>query len=333
MNFRKIYFVLLSAVVLALLVSCGQPVLEKQLVKSDFQLVFPENAPENLHQTVIDLEMDSRGNFYVTDLNAYIVKYDAIGRFEKNLVHQFTAEKLIGISAADSGYLMYEAGIISQYSQNWELIHQTHSESLADITYSPNGKTILMNRSGLAGMYDYVLQTYIDVPDTNRLKLVKLIRPARAEIEEDSYLDYGFSDFISDSRILYTQVYSDSAFIYDMAGNLKRARKLKSTVEPLKQNDTGIPYHFDDMAVTDDAFYLARVDQAASVQDTMYINLVEKYDFDLNLVAAYKLPVPITMSIPLEQWAISYRKFQVYNDRFYFFVSQPQEHLEVYDAE
>lgn len=321
------YILSLLVVVLMCVLSCGEPVPVNQLIQTDFELKLPEGAPEDLIKLVVDLEIDKYGNLYVIDPGASSAfKFDPKGNYVYNYSNTGAGnyDRMVGIETVDSSVVLHTHEMIS-----FHLPDGRHAETLAlegagTLSVSENG-VLLINRSMDAHIFGQVLEIYDE-----KLNMVQGIRNARAEFQEDQYRDFGFADFISDTSIVYLQAYSDSAFIYDTDGTLKLAKKLKTTAKPYTHNESDQAVYFDDMAVAKDGIYVARIDLEKTTDELVYINRIEKYDFNLNLTAAYELPESITMTVRLLPWIPSYHKFQVFQGMFYFFTSGAKNTLSVY---
>lgn len=315
---------------LLFMLSCDAPIPPKKLVKTDFQLISPDSLPIDFEQQVVDFEIDAFGNFYVVDaLNLLALKYGPDGKYVKDFLGRGGGnyEKMVGIETIDSSVVLHTLGRLSFHLPDGRHLKTISSEGVCDLKASNTG-LILLNSSTFAGVLGNVLHLY-----NKDMKLLTEFHSARAEFEENSFLDFGFADFLSDSTVAYLQTYSDSAFVYDIHGTLKISRKLSTTSEPYTVVEGGQPVYFEDIAVSNDGIYVLRLDVEKTTDELVFINKIDKYDFNLNLVDVFELPESITLTTSLSPWALCYRKFQVFEDKFYFYVSQPQEHLEVFAVE
>ena len=310
---------------LGLFLSCSKtPKIDLQ--RTNFHLQIPPSATEEFFGRVKSIAIDDTGNFYILDSEqVHVVKFDRNGVFVKELISYGWGNGFVNrpssIQVLDTTLILHNLSSLQFFSLDGTFRKSVEIGGRAAISVARDG-TILANRMSDRFQFGYCLETF----DAHG-KPLATFRSPRSQWFKNNAVDFAFAEFARDGKIVYIPTLLDSAFLYDPSGRLLLAKKMEP-VRPAKT--TGVVFHVEDMFVAQNAIYLLRVNPDTSAEEVS-CKRIDQYDFQFNHLASFELPAPVTIGIELEPWAPWYRKFIVRRNRFYLMVSQPIEHLVVYE--
>ncbi len=323
LKFRAIFVLV---IILSVIISCGK---EKKLEEIPFTLSIPNLTPDKYFHRVTDLDINYYGEIFVMDIDGPgVLRFDVDGNFVSDIAGYGMGnyEALCSLHPLDSMIVVNTLGVIETFSPNGKPVKQRFYRGRGEVDVAPDG-SYFINRMYDSHRFGYCLETY----DENG-KLIKQFRKPRCELEGEEFKDFAFARVAPNKQIVYAPTTNDSIFIYDFQGNLLKAGELETKSKPFKMPDGGASPTFEDIYVNDSGIFIARIDTKKSTKELVYVNLIEQYDFNLNLVNSYHLPESITMTVKTDYFSPWYHKFVEKNGIFYFMVSEPYEHLVAYQV-
>ncbi len=313
-----------------LLTSCQKPVPVVTLKKAAFTLQVPGSEGVPPFQRIKHMCQDSRGNFFILDADANLIyQFDAAGKFVSSmggLGRQLgLLDRAVSVNVLhDSLLLVHNQGVMDIWSINGTPLRYFFVPGCADIRLSQDGR-MLVNRM----MDAFQFKFFMEIRDLEG-NLVQEFKPPRALFYKNEYYDFGYFGNLSEGKLAYAPAYIDSIFIYDMTGNILKSAVRKCGIRRTTEPVDSLLYQVEDLYVWKDRIFLLLVDPAKGLDGDIICRDIAEYNVDLQLVRIYRLPQPITLSIPLEEYAPWYHKFLVNDQHFYFMVSKPVERLQAY---
>lgn len=325
---NKIRFlaVIIGALFLISLWGCSKvPSYELEVVP--FTLKIKNVDPTHYFGRVTDFNMTQDNGFVIMDIDGPgVLRFDAEGNFINNIAGYGSGnyEALCSATPVDSLIAINTFGVIELFTGDAKPVKRYFMRGRGDVFFASDGSFVI-NR-----LYDsFRVGHCLEVYDASG-KLTKEFRSPRASEEGNSILDFAFSGIADNDKIFYMPTVIDSAFIYDLDGNLILAKKLKSKLKPYKLEDGQPGALIEDVFVSDEGIFIVRVNKEKSEKEVIYFDLIEQYDFNFDLVASYHFAMPLTMSTKTDFYSPWYHKFCYKNGVFYFIISQPYEQLMVF---
>jgi hypothetical protein len=302
---------------------------EKKLALIPFQFQIQGMAADTAFFSINFFDISQDGEFLVLDYGAGgLLRFDAEGRYRANLAANILGrpETMCSVHFVDTTLALHSAGWLQLLNRKGVVMSHHEMNGIGDVSFNSKGYYVVnrMNTSSLTG---YCLETY-----DSKGKPIAKMHKSRASKGGEGYRDFALSRVFGQDRIVYAPVFNDTIYIYNFAGQLLKSKVLASPFSDTKM-DNGKTPRFEDLYINREGIFIARMDYTASQPEGVFINKVEKYDFDLNLNTIYQLPEPISiMPADLPIFAQWYHRFSHYNGRFYFIVSKPRDHLAVYEV-
>ena len=326
---------LCSSLLLVMLVlgcSSRRGVEKVKLVRLPFQLtqvLDGEKIPVSFGK-VKAIDVDSQGNLYVLDAeNCRVSKFDVEGR----LIDYWGKEGLGPVEfqhpralfvVGDSLLYVFHDGGAEVMDLGGSFRRSVLANEIYDVKVCSEGK-IVYNYQDRSLSIGFCLSVY--TPDS---KVIADFREPLARKYKNEVADVGFMDLNSRDEIVYFQAFLDSIYIYDLHGKvLARARQNLGFRPKLLTKDHQVALNEDVFVDRDDQIFVLRVFKEASEEGTL-TKTIDEYEPNLKLIRTYELPEPVTLSIGFNLVSPWYHKFAKRGRQFLFFVSEPEDHLEVY---
>ncbi len=307
---------------------CGCDLVPRvKLEKTSFSFTFPDSSKNGLSR-VLDMDQDPFGNYYVVDSkDQRVYKFDSSGVLIDTVIHSGSGYgsvwRPVSINAYDSLLVLFNINTL-EYFKNGKLQRKLLPSGRAEILIDKDG-TIVLNRGSDSYQHKYLMQ----VRDENGQKISEFGTP-RQPLFPDLNPDLAFMGLLPQQRIVYVPAFLDSMFLYSYQGELLKADQLKQTYQKNKSSADSLYLEIEDLDTWQDQIYIVRIDQDKTDDETVYVDRIEEYNSDLDLVRIYTLPESIATSVALEPWSMLYHRFLVTKDKFIFMVSKPYEHVEAY---
>ncbi|NIA29637.1 MAG: hypothetical protein GWP06_06955 [Actinobacteria bacterium] len=323
---RKSFVILITVTGIFLFISffgCSKNSPSYKLKVTPFALNIPNVNVDKYFGRVTDVDITSKNEIIVVDVDGGVLRFDSNGKFVNNIVGYGSGNYDAICSAAPAGSLLAvnTVGLIEFFTRAGKPVKRFFIRGRGDVAVAQNG-SFLINR-----MYDsFRLGKCLETYDEEG-KLINKFRTPRCTRKGEEILDFSFSGITSDNKIIYMPATIDSGFIYDFKGNLVLAKKVNSKLKPYKLKDGTPGALIEDAYVSDEGIFVVRVKRKMSTEKIVFFDLIEQYDFNFDLVASYHFAKPLTMTVPTEPYSPWYHNFCYKDDVFYFMISQPFEQL------
>jgi hypothetical protein len=324
MNRTILFFPALVGFLMLSFMNCSENVPNYPLELTSFRLNVPNLELDKYFQRVVGLEITDQGEFIMTDGNRLgVFIFDQNGNYVDNLANYGNEgyEFVNSVSPVDTLLAVNFLRSLEFLTKKGHLIKRHFLRGRGKTDVAADG-AFLINRMYDARLLGHCLETYD--PDG---KSIATFRTPRSTQEGTEILDFGFSQIAPDNKIIYVPAAIDSGFVYDFQGNLLLTKKLKSSLKPYKLADGAPGALVEDMFVNEDGIFLIRLNPKLSNEEMVFFDLIEHYNFNFDRVATYSFAVPLTITVPVLEYAPWYHKFAYKNGIFYFVVSQPFEQL------
>ena len=318
---RTRFLIFSSWAIFLLLWGCSK-VPSHKLEVVPFTLNVKNVNPAHYFRRVTDFNITQDNGFVITDIDGPgVLRFDSEGNFINNIAGYGSGnyEALCSATPVDSLIAIHTFGLIELFTDKAKPVRRYFMRGRGDVFFAPNGDYVI-NRMYDSFRFGHCLETY----DASG-KLIKQFRSPRASGEDDAILDFAFCGIADSNKIFYLPAIGDSGFVYDWDGNLILAKKIKSKLKPYQLKDGRPGPLIEDAFVNEEGIFVVRVNKKLSKEEIVYFDLIEQYDFNLDLVASFHLEEPLTMSMQTDFYSPWYHKFCYKNGVFYFIISQPYE--------
>ncbi len=303
---------------------CRDKIPSYQLELIPFRLNIPEREMDKYFSLVTDLDITQKGEIIVVDINAPgILRFDPQGNYVNNIAGYGSGnyDALCSVTPVDTLLAVNTMGVLEFFTPRGTPVNRHYLRGRGDISVASDSSFVI-NRMYDSRLLGYCLETY-----NKDGKQLKIFRKPRCTQEGMEYLDFAFSRVTPDRKIVYIPTIVDSGFIYDFEGNLLLAKKIPSQMKPYRLSDDKPGPLVEDFYVNEEGIFIVRVNRKLSNENMVFFDLIEQYDFELNVVAAYKFSAPLTMTVNPNIYSPWYHKFVYQKGIFYFIISQPFEQL------
>jgi len=311
--------------------SCTNQTQKVKLVESDFKISLPDSLKGEYLSTTANITIDKDGFIYVLDTGKNeVLQFSPSGEFKKVFVKQGRGFGYVyrpcSINVFDSLFVLHNTGSLEYFDLSGKYKDKVLSHGRLDVVYA-NEKIVVVSRMMDAYQYEGCIEKY-----NRETEDLLTFRSSRYFLHRDVTADFIFTRMITDSQLVVVPAVVDSIFLYDLNGKLKKSKRIKNVRGKYKDIPDSLIFKTEDIYVENENIYLLRVDHKKSTDEMIYVKHIDQYNLDLELVQTYELPYSVTMTVALEPWSFCYHKFFVRGNKFYFMISEPQEHLVMFES-